>query len=213
MEISEQLGIVDEDTLLTHVNNLGLESLNNRKNNDHESEPVHIIDQHKSNLNHDENNNDRQGSVTSFDHLYVSEKKIENVGIGAMNTIDIYLCIEHDKSLNNNNNNKYQYQQDDDNDSNNNNNNNDESSLSSIERHNKYMFSNKMTKQFYFAPYTNKNKENKNKSNNWNIFEFNHIFASETSFLCDIFSNVIEPLIQSFKNGQSGCLALYSPDS
>ena len=122
-----------------------------------------------------------------------------------MNTIDVYLCIEDDsanddeckESLD-----PFKTDVDDVSDA----------PLNSIQRHNKYMFSSKQTKQFYFAPFKSNKQLNKNETN-WNVFEFNQIFPSETSFLCDIFGNVINPLIQSFKNGQSGCLALYSPDS
>ena len=136
-----------------------------------------------------------QQSVHSFDHLSITESmaKNEHCGIGAMNTIDVHLCVEDSRhTLNDDTHPQAPNEQNND--------------CSPIQRHNKYMFSNKKTKHFYFAPYHKS-------SSQWNILEFKHIFASNTSFLCDIFSNVIGPLVDSFKKGQSGCLTLYSPDS
>lgn len=49
---------------------------------------------------------------------------------------------------------------------------------------------------------------------NWHIFKYDEIYDSNSSFICDIFENVIQPLFDSFlTQKKSSCLALYSPKS
>eukprot|EP01084_Bolivina_argentea_P120637 213854_1 len=190
IDISQELEHANESSLFTNLNNIPYNNDNNNQNIRAPSEP--ILSSNYNTTNNTEQISNQQTSVITFDNLFGIDKNNDNFGIGAMDTIDIHLCVED------NNKNKQTNDEDCTNNS-------TDSLSSSIQRHNKYMFTNKFTKQFYFAPY-------KKDESNWHIFEFNNIFASETSFLCDIFSNVIQPLIESFKNGQSGCLALYSPD-